>query len=135
MLCNFKPHGQLQIHRDCQILVSEIAGPWNIELLELMRNALTPYAAELRKNGRGGCITIITESMLSSPEAMIMLRKLVKSGVENFDFAGQAIIAEKNVIGRGLVEPIFYPAYKNQCPFQFFYDYDAAKFWLTELVA
>jgi hypothetical protein len=128
----FPPHGELAFYRDGRILVANVRGPWNLELVYRWAKDIRPYASELAQGGVWGCICIIEVSILSTPEAMQVLQKVVEGAVKNFQFGAQAIAAASTVTGRGFVEDSFRHMYDGLCLFEFFEDYQAAKFWLAE---
>lgn len=130
----FPPHGELAFYRDGRILVANVRGPWNLELVYRWANEIRPHARELALTGVWACICIIEVSILSTPEAMQVLQKVVEGGVKNFQFGGQAIVATNTVSGRGFVEDSFRHMYQGLCPFEFFEDYQRAKCWLAKLV-
>ena len=125
----FKPHGKFFLYRDGNILVTDITGPWNIELTKSWAKAAIPYSLEIQTIGAWGAVAIITESMLCSPDAMQALRKNVAYSVQRLGCVSHCIVAKADVLGRGLVEPAFQRAYEGLCPMNFFYDYDSAKRW------
>ena len=125
----FKPHGKFLLYRDDNILVTDITGPWNIELIKFWAKAAIPYSLEMQTIGVWGAVAIISESMLCSPDAMQALRKNVAYSVHGLGCVSHCIVAEADVLGRGIVEPAFERAYEGLCPSNFFYDYESAKLW------
>jgi ribosomal protein S28E/S33 len=134
MNSNFPPHGELAFYRDGRILVANVRGPWNLELIYRWAEDISPHASELAQGGVWGSICIIEVSILSTPDAMRALQKTVEGGVKNFQFGAQAIVAASGVAGRGFVENSFRHLYHDLCPFEFFEDYASAKLWVSAQV-
>jgi hypothetical protein len=127
-------HGEFSLRIDGRILVTEIRGPWNTELVHLWAKAALKPSEEMHKLGAWGNISIVSESMLSTPEALEELRKVANYGVQNSGFIAQAYVATPDVLGRGIVEAVFARVYEGLCPCIFFDDYESAKAWLNALI-
>lgn len=125
----FKPHGKFLLYRDGNILVTDITGPWNIELIKSWAKAAIPYSLEMQTSGVWGAVAIMTESMLCPPDAMQALRRNVAYSVQNLGCISHCIVANTDVLGRGIVEPAFQRVYEGLCASNFFYDYESAKLW------
>ena len=125
----FQAHGEFSLHRDGNILVTSLRGPWNTELVQLWAKAALPYSLEMQVDGAWGGVAIITESMLCPPEALQALRKIVAYGVQNLDCISHVIVATPEVAGRGVVESAFKRVYDGLCVSNFFDDYESAKVW------
>jgi hypothetical protein len=126
---SFQAHGKFSIFRDDTILVTHLIGPWNIELIHSWAKAALPYSLEMQKIGTWGAIAIITESMLCPPDAMAELRKNVAYSVRRLGCNSHSIVAQPDVTGRGIIEPVFQRVYEGLCVSDFFDDYDSAKQW------
>ncbi|MES2103288.1 MAG: hypothetical protein V4634_04660 [Pseudomonadota bacterium] len=130
----FTPHGQFRLHAEGRIVVSEVTGPWNVELVQNWATEVRPYSLQMQPGGPWGGIAIIRESMLCTPDAMDALGKIVAYGVENFGCIAQVVVASPDVAGRGVVEPAFQRIYEGVCAYNFFYEYEEARDWLNRLI-
>lgn len=131
----FPAHGKYSIYRDGHILVTEVIGPWNRELVQEWSNAAIPFCIEMQQDGPWVAIAIASQSMLATPDAMQILRKIVQISVEQFDCRAHVVVAGPEVDGRGVVESVFEKAYEGLCASGFFDDYDSAKHWAEQLLA
>ncbi len=127
-------HGDFSLRIDGRVLVTEVRGPWNAELIHLWAKAALHPSEEMHKLGAWGGIAIITESMLSTPEALEQLAKVVRYGVQNLGCIAQVVVAAPDVLGRGIVEAGFVRIYEGLCAYNFFDDYASAKAWLDALI-
>ncbi|WP_394778873.1 hypothetical protein [Undibacterium sp.] len=130
----FTPHGQFSLHVDGRVIVSEVTGPWNLELVKDWAREVNPYAAAMQEGGPWGGIAIIHESMLGTPDAMAALGAASAYAVAHYGCIAQLVVATTDVAGRRVVEPAFRRLYEHVCACEFFDDYAAAKAWLDQLV-
>ena len=130
----FQAHGKFSLYRDGNILVTEVIGPWNAELIKAWAKAAIPYSLEMQAIGVWGAVAIITESMLCSPDALQALRKNVAYSVQRLGCISHVIVATADVAGRGVVEPAFQKVYEGLCASNFFYDYESAQQWTQSLI-
>lgn len=126
---SFQPHGKFSLYRDGNILVTQLIGPWNIELIQAWAKATVPYTSEMQTLGTWGAVAIITESMLCPADAMEALRKSVAYSVRRLGCVSHCIVAKPDVAGRGIIEPVFKRVYEGLCASSFFDDYESAKLW------
>lgn len=125
----FPPHGKYSLYRDGQVLVTEVVGPWNLELVQEWARSAIPFSIEMQEEGPWAGIAIMSESMLATPDAMAALRKVVAASVEQFNCIAHIVVAAPGVAGKGVVEPAFEKVYEGLCLSGFFDDYESAKKW------
>ncbi|MES3024293.1 MAG: hypothetical protein V4857_22220 [Pseudomonadota bacterium] len=131
----FKAHGEFKIHVDGHLLVSEVTGPWNKELVEdWATDAFNKLQAAPPTRALVG-ITIIRTSILCTPEALDALARSVRYGANHLGCIGNCIVASDDVEARSLLEPIYSRLYIGVTPHRFFRDFDSAKAWAAELLA
>ena len=125
----FPSHGKYSLYRDGQVLVTEMVGPWNLELVQEWARSAIPFSIEMQEEGPWAGIAIMAESMLATPDAMAALRKVVAASVEQFNCIAHIVVAAPGVAGKGVVEPAFEKVYEGLCLSGFFDDYESAKQW------
>lgn len=130
----FPSHGQYSIYRDGCILVTEVVGPWNFELVDEWSKAAIPFCIEMHESGPWVAVAIASQSMLATPDAMTALRKIVRISVAEFNCRAHVVVANREVDGRGVVEGVFEKAYEGLCASGFFDDYQSAKEWAIALL-
>lgn len=130
----FPPHGQFRIYRDDRILVTEVQGPWNVELVRQWAFALSPYVLQLKNGGPWAGLALIKGSMLSTPDGMEALGRVTVDGAKNYGCIANVIVASSDVAGRGVIESQFQRIYEGVCDYAFFDDLDEAKKWLITLL-
>lgn len=128
----FPSHGKYSLYRDGQVLVTEVVGPWNLELVQEWARSAIPFSIEIQEDGPWAGIAIMSESMLATPDAMAALRKVVAASVEQFNCIAHIVVAAPGVAGKGVVEPAFEKVYEGLCLSGFFDDYVSAKQWATK---
>ncbi|MFZ6742361.1 hypothetical protein ACO0LC_03975 [Undibacterium sp. JH2W] len=130
----FPPHGQFKIYLEGRILVTEVSGPWNVELVRQWGAAVRPYSLQLMHGGPWAGLAIIKKSMLSTPEGMEELGRITANGVTTFACIANVVVATPDVAGRGVVESAFKRIYEGVCAYAFFDEADEARQWLHELL-
>ncbi|PWF54940.1 hypothetical protein [Massilia glaciei] len=131
----FQAHGEFKTHVDGHLIVSEVAGPWNKELVEdWAADAFNQLKAAPPAGALVG-ITIIRGSILCTPEALDALARAVRYGANHLDCIGNCIVAADDVEARSLLEPIYARLYIGVTPYRFFRDFDTARQWAFALLA
>ncbi len=130
----FPSHGKYSLYRDGQVLVTEVVGPWNLELVQEWARSAIPFSIEMHEDGPWAGIAIMSESMLATPEAMDALRKVVAASVEQFNCIAHIVVASPGVAGKGIVEGAFKKVYEGLCLSGFFDDYASAKAWAVQQI-
>ncbi len=130
----FVPHGRFVAYVDDRLVISEVTGPWNRELIDAWAQALHPLAKAACADGPHVGIAVIHGSLLCPPDALEGLRKVVAYSVRHLDNIGHAIVADSGVEGRGLLAQTFAKIYDGLVPYRLFDDLPAAKQWGQDLL-
>jgi hypothetical protein len=130
----FAPHGQFDAYVEGHLLISEVIGPWNRELVDAWAQALHPVAKAICTRGPHVGIAIIRQSILCPPDALEALRKVVLYSVQRLDNVGHVIVADESVEGRKLLAQTFARVYEGVVPYQQFEDLPSAKAWGNGLI-
>lgn len=134
MTSPFRPHGEFKTHVDGRLIVSDVVGPWNREMVEAWAAELH-QRAKLMPPGPHVGIAIVHESILCPPDAFELMGKVIKYAARNLGSLGTIIVADSTVEGRDFMEPSFAKMYRDITPHRFFSDYASAKDWALELLA
>jgi hypothetical protein len=135
MNSTYRAHGKFTIRVDGQIIVSEVTGPWNKELVEAWGVQVYPTAKELAANGPNAGIAIVHESMLCPPEALASLKLLVQYSATKLNCVSHCIVADRNTEGRDLLQATFARIYEGIVAYQLFDNFDDALAWSQAQVA
>ncbi len=125
----FRVHGSISTRIEGRMIVSDITGPWNRELVEYW--ALQTYhdALKLSESGPWVALGNFLESMMCTPDALDSIRRTVQYSVVKLRCVGYAIVADASVEGRDLLAPTFAAIYEGLVPYQMFDDIEAARAW------
>lgn len=135
MTSSFRPHGTFNTRIEGRLIVSEVTGPWNMELVQHWGKSCLPVATELAATGPWIGIAVIRESMLCPPEALAALRRIVAHSATQLHCAAHVIVAGPEVDGRDFLEPIFARVYEGLVEHAIFYTFDEARAWSLALLA
>ncbi len=131
----FRVHGKYSIRVDEQIILSDVTGPWNRELVEEWGKQVYPFAKELAAKGPNAGIAIMHESMLCPPDALASLRLLVQYSATKLQCVAQVIVAPPGIAGRDLLEATFARVYEGLVAHRMFESLDEALVWTRQRVA
>ncbi|MBX9901820.1 MAG: hypothetical protein K2Y28_13655 [Burkholderiaceae bacterium] len=130
----FRIHGEFLFQREGQVLITTVRGPWNLEFSKEWQEQITPEAIALAASGNWAAMTIITESILCTPEALEHMRAEALLGVQKMRFVALAFVVGNEVTGHGLLDRSYENLYKDVCPFRIFETTEDAKIWLANYV-
>lgn len=130
----FRPHGEFTIRVDGQIIISDVTGPWNKELVETWGRQVYPTAKQLAAVGPNAGIAIVHESMLCPPDALASLKLLVQYSATKLNCVSHCIVASRDTAGRDLLESTFARIYEGIVAYQLFDNFDDALAWTRKQV-
>ena len=120
---------------DGRIVISEIEGPWNLELVEAWAIPAARLYAKLGASGRCGGIGVHTKSLLTSPQSIRRLRELTALAVANHNIAACAVVGAAGVEGYQLAPTFMARIYEGIVPFEMFDSVERAKVWVNHAIA
>lgn len=125
----FRPHGKFSIAVDGQLMITEVTGPWNKELVEYWAHQCYPQAKALSAAGPYAGIAVISESMLCPPDAMETLREIVLFSATRLRCIAHVIVADPSVDGRGFLDSTFARIYDGVVDHRVFDTLEEARAW------
>lgn len=131
----FRPHGKFTIGVEPPLMITDITGPWNKELVEYWAERCYAQARELSDAGPYVGIAVFHESMLCPPDAMEMLRKIVYFSATRLRCIAHVIVAAPGVDGRDFLESTFARIYDGVVEHRIFYTLEEARAWSLALLA
>jgi hypothetical protein len=134
MTRKFRTHGEFSCYCEGQVLITELTGPWNIELVEEWCEFVTPHTLALSARGPYVGVARIHRSMLCPPDAMERLSKIVHYATRHLHCICNVVVVGHDVEGRHFVEPTFVKIYGDTVPYKFFYELEEAKAWAHALL-
>lgn len=127
MVGPFAQHGEFSIHVEGRMIVSDVLGPWNRELVDNWARQGHGIAKALAASGPYVGINIIRGSMLCPPEAFEAMRAVVEYATAKFKCVGNVLVADANVEGRELLLGTYARLYDGLTPNEFVYGIDSAR--------
>lgn len=131
----FRAHGHFTTRVEGQLIISEVTGPWNKELVEEWAYGSQPVAQALAAHGPHVGIAVISGSMLCTPDALKVLRQAARHAATTLNCRAHVIVADASVEGRDFVESNFERAYEGVMPLAIFYTLDEARAWALARLA
>jgi hypothetical protein len=130
----FRPHGHFANHVEGRLIVSEITGPWNRELVQYWARQCLPPATLLAKDGPYVGIAVIRNSMLCPADALEELARVVRYSATRLNCIAHVIVADASVDGRDFLEPVFARIYDGVVAHAIFYTIEEARAWSLALL-
>jgi hypothetical protein len=132
MNTTFRSHGTFTIRVDGPIIISDVVGPWNKELVEAWGKQVHPFIKELAAAGPNAGIAIVHESMMCPADALASLRLLVQYSATKMNCVSNVIVASRDTLGRDLLEATFARIYEGVIAYRLFDNLDEAMAWTKE---
>lgn len=127
----FVPHGQFSIRTQGQVVISEIHGPWNLEMMSAWGKSIAPITQALSATGPVGSVGVYFHSLLTSPDSLELLAKMLRFSVAHYRVVCTADVYDASVEGYVLGRRIFKPVYEGSVPNQSFATLDEALSWVN----
>lgn len=134
MLTGFAPHGECRVDIEGRLLVTRVSGPWNRELVELWLADMLPAARQLGAQGQWAALAIVSNSMLSTMEAVAMLGKSIRQILSEGRPLASVYVIAPGVEGRGIMNGGLERMHHEMVPVRFFDSEPEARAWLAELL-
>jgi hypothetical protein len=135
MVTGFLPHGEFKAYLDGRIIVSDVVGPWNRELVDQWAAEMLVLVTQMHRSGPHVGLAILRGSMLCTPDALTAMRQALGYGTAKGGCIGNAVVADADVEGRALMLPTYDGLYDERAPHRFFYDVHSARAWALSLLA
>jgi len=130
----YRPHGRFATHVEGRLMVTEVTGPWNKELVEYWAQQRYPAAKALGEAGPYVGIAVIHDSMLCPADALEALARVVRYSAARLHCIAHVIVADASVDGRNFLEPVFARIYQGVVDHAIFYTVDEARAWSLALL-
>lgn len=135
MTRGFSQHGDFTARVEGRLIISEVTGPWNLELVRSWGRVVDPLARELSATGPHVGIAVLHGSVMCPPDAFALMREMIAYGIAHLGLVGNCLVADATVEGASLLEPMYANFYDPGTPHRFFSDLDECKAWASELLA
>jgi hypothetical protein len=126
----FKPHGKASCTLDGQLILLDLEGPWNAELMLQIQHDVDSLKASLPTNKKWGLLVIVSNSLLCSFDTIEIIKNVVKEDQRHHGHAVIGFVVDPVVEGCGIVDVIFRKIYENICPIEFFETMSEARSWV-----
>jgi hypothetical protein len=135
MVTGFQPHGEFKAYVEGRLIVSDVVGPWNRELVDKWSAEMYTLVTQMRQSGPHVGLAILRGSMLCTPDALAAMAQALQYGTAKGGCIGNAVVVDAGVEGRTLMLPTYDKLYDESAPHRFFYEADSARTWALSLLA
>jgi hypothetical protein len=133
----FRPHGRAEFSTNGNIVISEITGPFNTELIDAVANTGVDQFQEFIKRGQWGDIIIFKVSAMASREALAAVTRNVNKNLSDPNHtSATALVLAPEVEGATLMAPHLLKCFidggyaRLGIPISLFERYDEALTWI-----
>ena len=126
----YPPHGHSSVRIEDGILISEVTGPFNMELARSWTEAMYPLAEKLKLTGQAAAITVYRNSFLTQPDVLDYMKNAIRFAAQHQEFVAYALVVGADVEGHALADLIYRGVYEQYGTYRFFTDYEPAKVWV-----
>ena len=127
MSTQFSQHGKFSNRTEGQLLISEVVGPWNIELVSNWAKDSYPLAVSLAQNGPWIYILVIQGSLLCPPEAMAEMKRIATYAATNLKVIANLLVAADGTEGYLFMDSYYAKLYGEFSTYRSFTTLEEAK--------
>jgi hypothetical protein len=132
---SFRMHGSFSNRCEGALLISEVEGPWNIELVTNWSKDCYAHALDLSRSGQPWVwIGVIHGSMVCPPDALLLMKKAALHGAEHLGVIANAVVASSEVEGFFLMKSAYAKLYHDCGLYSQFDNLKEAQTWATGLL-
>ncbi len=133
MAQKYSQHGSFATRVEGRLIISDVNGPWNVELVRSWGREAHALAVGL--SGPHVGIAVLHGSVMCPPDAFALMREMIAYAIAHLDLIGNCVAADATVEGASLLEPLYANFYDPGTPHRFFSDLDECKSWAAQLLA
>ncbi|MFZ6800700.1 hypothetical protein [Undibacterium sp. Di24W] len=126
----FRPHGRFKVWTEGQLLLTEVTGPWNRELIDYWAQQARDLVVVFSTERPYVAITTVYESILCPADAIERIEQAVQHSRTNLPCLANVIVVAKDVDGRDIVKR----TYQRIGLEHIFEDFDSAKAWAEHIL-
>lgn len=126
----FRPHGKFRVWIEEQLLITELTGPWNRELIEYWAAHALPLASQFSVEHPYIAITIVHESILCPGDAIDRIARAIEYSRNQLHCIENVIVAADDVDGKDLLKSTYHRIGLQH----FFDDFDSGKRWAEQAI-
>ena len=132
---SFRMHGSFSNRCEGSQLISEVEGPWNVELVSNWSRDCYTHASELSSSGQPWVwIGIIRGSMVCPPDALFLMRKVALHSAKHLGVVANAVVASPDVEGFFLMKLAYAKLYQDCGSYGQFDHLEVAQAWAAALL-
>lgn len=128
----FSVHGAVNFARQGQILIADIQGPWNMELINLYKEKMVPYVQDLSAKGAWGLIIQIHNEASCPPDAVAGIQRGVIDQAANWHRVCTAYVIAPDVVGYHIMDRVWRGIYRDIIPCEIFEQQEQAIAWVDQ---
>ncbi len=130
----FSPHGEQRTTTVGQVLVTHVAGHWNLEMHQHSMQQTQALVDELSQRGPWATVVVVEETLVTSLDVLEAGRNAVAQN-PGLKLVGLAWVIKPDVEGYSLLLPRYRAMYEGLIQTHVFDDYSAALNWAERVVA
>lgn len=134
-MVSFPAHGSASYRTEGRLLIADIDGPWNLELIQQYHVEMRPFIDQLARDGPWGLLIVIHRAAACPPDALALIRKGAIAQSQSSRRACAAYVIAPGVPGYRIMDRFWRGIYEGVHSFEIFGELDAAIRWSSEMVS
>lgn len=130
----YSVHGSLAQTRQGQILITDVQGPWNAELIELYQQKCRPHVEALSAQGPWAAIIHMHKEASCPQDAIAGIKQGVIEQAKNRKRVCTAYVIADDVVGYHIMDRVWRGIYKDIIPFEIFERREDAIAWTAQIL-
>jgi hypothetical protein len=131
----FPGHGASRFERRGQVLLLFSEGPFNAEHIQSLVPEFQTLGEALSRDGPWASVNVVTRSIISTPDAVDMLRKSAEWTRDAYHRVAAGYVAGPDVEGRAIMLPILRQCYAGVMPVGIFHELEEGMAWAQAQIA
>ena len=131
-MLHFRAHGEASLRAEGQVVVAEIVGPWNLELIHDYQRRINELVEVVQQHGPWSLIIVLRIAAMCPPDAVKAIREgaIRQSGQEGR--VSTAYVIAPDVEGYRFMDSVWRGIYADVHPFGIFETQEEAMAWSEE---
>ena len=134
-MVSFSAHGSASFRVEGRLLIADIDGPWNLELIQQYHLQMRPLIEQLANDGPWGLVIVIHRAAACPPDALELIRKGAIAQSQTSKRVCASYVIARGVPGYRIMDRFWRGIYEGVHPFEIFDELDAAIRWTSGLVS
>ncbi len=129
----FPVHGESTVTHTGQIVLAEVEGPWNLELIRLYRKQMAAVIPAVEKQGAWVLVVRLHRTAICPMDAIDLIRQGIAQDADSHRVA-TCYVMTPQLEGYLIMKPVWRKLYEGLMPFEVFESLEDAQQWAEQML-